>query len=1126
MKLKPLSVALLMALGTSSHATIDTIKSHQPNSKNIKSATESDFLILATGIFDPLTKELNFDDTLVNNVTSNDYGIIQFHSGKSDPKWLMHQGFKVIQSISNNSFVVNWHGSKKTTLQNNSDIRWYGPFKSGYKVSPKLWPQNRNIGTFVELEVSTFSDYPVSKLNNLLRKFAPKAQVISNKLPKNDSRIVIAVNSSDLDSTINKLASAEAVQWINFHYKERFSNEDAVPALQNSSSSLSDQSIFDKGIYGTGQIVAIADSGLDRNEDWFVHYDNGLGVNTAITDAEDTLPPAVGTLYPDNKVIAYWTMPGAVAYDHSFSYHGTHVSGSVAGDSQAQAGGSVSSPTQSGYDADDGMAPNAQILFQDIGSSNGLSGAGSSPMWEQAYNAGSYIHSNSYGAPTVGEYVSSDHNLDRSLRDLDNMIIIVAAGNDNGTNNSTSSPGNAKNALTVGALGHGNSNTVAGFSNRGLTDDGRLKPDISTTGSSILSAAGDSNNSNTIDSPSKSSKSGTSMATPITAGATALLRQYFIDGFFPSGIKNIDDSYLPSGPLMKAMLLNGSDASSGFNYRHTGWGKPWLNNTLYFDGDTRKIRFWDIAHENGLSTGENISFDVDVLAGEEFRATLTWYDLPGPTGSGITLVNNLNLTVIAPDGTYLGNQFNSVTQAESQTGGSADNINTVEQVRLTAPLSGSYQVTVSASNTPGDGTFGSDKQGFALVVGGDLGSNSPLSIGNPSDLTVTNNDPSGVQLNWMAANNASHYEIYRNDGNCMDQQTGSMRFIGNSTTSDFMDDTSFGGYDYSYQVRAFNSDNISEYSNCIDASSQQFCPLPPEFNSHSVAAENNPATNCSITLNWDTGNSLCPLNSNIAYKIYRSTSHNFIPSNENLISNTSNNQFTDYAVTQGVNYFYRVSAINNDNETPFSEELVSTPLGTPSNVIGTITDNVEDNVLMSLAGNWSLSNDRSSNGLLSYRNTFEEATTYSNNTCSRMLSPILNIPDSSTSSVDYQAWWEIEAQWDGVVVEISTDGGNNWSDLPPVGGYPSDFSLTQNPPINECGYPTTQGAFGGTSSGFTAVSHDLAAFAGQSVQIRWSFSSDPGSEMEGFYMDAINYNNVYTPQVCTFGDLIFEDGFE
>ena len=55
--------------------------------------------------------------------------------------------------------------------------------------------------------------------------------------------------------------------------------------------------------------------------------------------------------------------------------------------------------------------------------------------------------------------------------------------------------------------------------------DGRIKPDIVVPGESIYSARGHKQSSSeTCD---LVSKQGTSMATPVAAGAAALVRQYF-----------------------------------------------------------------------------------------------------------------------------------------------------------------------------------------------------------------------------------------------------------------------------------------------------------------------------------------------------------------------------------------------------------------------------------------------------------------------------------------------------------------------------------------------------------------------------------------------------------------------
>jgi hypothetical protein len=1097
-------------------------------------------LILASGAFDPAIQQLDFSNTGVTSVDSQKYGIVQFLDKKSDFNWLKVNGFSVIQNLTHNAYVVNWQNSDKNILQGNTDIRWFGAFQSGYKTSPNLWIANREVKAMYQISVHTFKDVKNFNLNGLIQKYFSHVKILKSNIPQGFNQYTIEVASNHLDEVISLLSANEDIQWLNNYNPQEFFNNEAVSATQ-ASSGPGVTPIYDQGIFGSGQIVGVADSGLDRNEDWFVHHDNGTGIVTAITDAEDVTPPTLGSMSPNNKVIAYWIMPGAEAYDNGGSFHGTHVTGSVAGDRQQAIGGgpggSVSNPNSNGYDNDDGMAPNAQIIFSDIGSDTGLSGIGSTPMWQQAFAAGAAIHTNSYGAPSGGDYSGSSQRADDTLRELEDMIILFASGNSGPGADTIGTPATAKNVTTVGYLGHGNSTTLNISSSRGPTDDGRLKPDMAATGTSIQSAAGDTNNANSIEAPQIRSLSGSSMATPITAGSTALLRQYFTDGFHPTGSKNTEDKHTPSGPLMKAMLLNGTNTDGGFFTNDIGWGRVWLENSLYFNGEAKRFRFWEKTNTDGLKTGEQFTVDIAIQAGEEFRATLVWYDLPGPTGSGITLVNNLNLTVQQGGNTYLANNFSA---NNSVGGGSSDAINTVEQVRFSAPVSGTYTITVDAANIPGNGVFNSEKQGFALVVSGDLSSgNTPAPSSGPSALTAVANGLTGIGLDWTSATgDYDNYEVYRMIGSCAAANLTQLRYIGSSITNSFSDSNTEGGYQYSYKVRAYSDDLISEYTNCIDVVSDQICSIPPTFAQSSVNISSNLNDLCQVDIAWNAASNNCPETDNTQYNIYRSTSHNFIPGPASLITTTGLNtvNYKDTTVISGQPYYYIVKAEdattdgtgpNSGNETIEGIEVVATALSTTT-VEGSIIDGIDNLSIMSLSSIWSISNEQSSNGSLSYRSAIEGSNTYPANTCASMYSSTFSIPASPASppSISYQARYNVEVDWDGVVVEISTNGGASWVDLPPNGGYPNDFSSTQG---NSCNYAPSQGAFNGNSSGvFQQFTHDLTAFQGQTVQIRWNLSTDGGAEEEGFYLDQLNYNNILAPQACTlFSDeVIFANSFE
>jgi hypothetical protein len=520
------------------------------------------------------------------------------------------------------------------------------------------------------------------------------------------------------------------------------------------------------------------------------------------------VPPALGATWPAKKVFAYWVQPGATAYDNnavcttsSTSFHGTHTSGTVVGDNFAW----PSSATAAGINTADGMAPNAKLLFQDVGhdTTGCLSGLNDRSACSSRRRTGSAAHS-IYGSSTAGAYTGEEQNVDRFLFDNEEMTIFFSAGNDGRAHRRrlaeatprTSSPGRPRQRQQ---------HDGRGLLSRGPTADGRIKPDIQAPGSSTVSAGGNTNHAD--GNCGTSSLSGTSMSCPTVAGASALLRQYFESGIYPSGTANAADAFSPGAALVKAVLLNGTRPlpdNSTFGNNNYGWGRVFLDNNLYFAGDPRRLRVWNVGNRDGLTTSQSATYTIDVPAGQELRVTLAWLDAEATLGSAVTLVNNLNLTVTGPGGTFLGNVFNGT--GVSTTGGTADAKNTVEQVRFPAPTAGTYTITVTGAAVPGNGRSYTNRQGFAVAASFGSGCATGV-VAAPTGLGVTSNATMGADLTFTPAAASTLTQIYRAPGTC-GAAAGAFQYIGSTATGAFTDGRAQGGLTYAYKVRG--ADTCSE----------------------------------------------------------------------------------------------------------------------------------------------------------------------------------------------------------------------------------------------------------------------------------------------------------------------------
>lgn len=482
---------------------------------------------------------------------------------------------------------------------------------------------------------------------------------------------------------IVRLSQIEEVIWIEEAVPLKVLNDTSKWVIQTYVPN--DTKVWDKGLHGEGEIVGIGDTGLDYDMPWF-HDPTGAPIG------------------PQHRKVAGYDTTYGDDYDGDFG-HGTHVAGTVGGDQTPVTGQTTAN----------GMAPKARFFIQDI--TSGESSYVYPPsdlglLFITPYNAGSRLHTNSWGA-AVNQYETMARSTDRFMWDHKDFLAFFANGNSGPGSGSVGTPANAKNAVSVGATENGSSaENVAYFSSNGPTSDGRIKPTVTAPGVFIVSADSDgvknSFNSDTV------AYSGTSMATPTVAGAAALVRQYYLDGFWPSGMANPGDSIEPSAALVKATIINSAQNMTG-SYTDApipstgqGWGRINLSNALHFGGDAGELEIVD--EHAGVNTAETWTRIYYAYAGRPFKVTLAWTDFPGIEGAATALVNDIDLSVTAPDGTvYQGNVF---SDGASIPGGSPDRRNVEEQIFLPEPGEGLYTVTVTGYNVP----FG--PQPFALALTG------------------------------------------------------------------------------------------------------------------------------------------------------------------------------------------------------------------------------------------------------------------------------------------------------------------------------------------------------------------------------------------------------------------------
>jgi immune inhibitor A len=104
----------------------------------------------------------------------------------------------------------------------------------------------------------------------------------------------------------------------------------------------------------------------------------------------------------------------------------------------------------------------------------------------------------------------------------------------------------------------------------------------------------------------------------------------------------------------------------------------------------------------------------------------------------------------------------------------------------------------------------------------------------------------------------------------------------------------------------------------------------------------------------------------------------------------------------------------------------------------------------------------------------------------------VDLTGKSKAQLTLDGWYDIEANYDYLYTEVSTDGGANWTALDgTVDGQPIPRDGSDKPVLT------------GTVDGYKKLAFPLDAYAGKKIDLRFRYQTDGGVAQKGFAADAI-----------------------
>jgi len=632
--------------------------------RTVASVQETSYdILLRYAKFDPVNQRPTIPAALKPGTPSSDsVYIVQFVTQPLDEfrKEIEARGGTIYTFLANHSYLVKMDARTRAEVEGLPFVRWVGQYEPAYRLEEFLLEQLERGGSGLQP-----SRYNIM----LVERGAAKQNLVGSRIIAMGGKVDLTIPEGfRFEATLTAGQLLEVAKMNEVLFIDRWSAPE------------------------TDMDIVRATGGANFIETTLGF--TGQGVRAEVMDGN------VLDTHSDFQGIPPPIFHGARSGDPS---HGTSTFGIVFGDGTTNTLGR-------------GMIPGGQKIFASYSSLTNRY-THTQELVTSPLNA--VFQSNSWGSTQTTAYTTISAEMDDIL--FLNDFVILQSQSNTGTQSSRPQAW-AKNIVSIGGVRH--LNTADESDDRwtngasiGPAADGRIKPDLAHYYDSVFAPTSTTTTSYT-------QFSGTSAATPITAGHFGIFFQMWHAGLFGNtpGATVFDSR--PHMTTTKAIMINTAHqwnpvgVSADLTRVRQGWGRADLQN-LY---SLRDKMF--IVNETDLLTNlGSRSYSLTVPAGSTtpFKATLDYADPMGNPASQQHRINDLSLKVTSPSNVvYYGNNGLSGTGQWSTSGGVANTIDTVENVFIQSPEAGNWTVEVLGSQIVQDShteTPAVDAD-YALVVSG------------------------------------------------------------------------------------------------------------------------------------------------------------------------------------------------------------------------------------------------------------------------------------------------------------------------------------------------------------------------------------------------------------------------